>query len=44
MRAPARTGPVDYGWIVVGITALVLLITAGTRTAPGAWARSDRAG
>ena len=26
-----------YGWVVVGVTALVLIITAGVRSAPGAW-------
>ncbi len=27
----------SYAWVVVGITALVLLVTAGARSAPGAW-------
>jgi predicted MFS family arabinose efflux permease len=26
-----------YGWIIVTVTAIVLLVTAGARSAPGAW-------
>ncbi len=26
-----------YGWVIVAITAVVLLVTAGARSAPGAW-------
>jgi sugar phosphate permease len=37
MNTPKQTGPFFYGWVVVGITALVLLVTAGVRSAPGAW-------
>jgi len=37
MRSNSTSGPVFYGWVVVGVTSLVLLITAGTRTAPGAF-------
>ena len=31
-----RRGPVFYGWVIVAITALVLVSTAGVRAAPGA--------
>jgi sugar phosphate permease len=30
-------GPIFYGWIVVAITAVVVLVTAGVRSAPGAF-------
>lgn len=35
---PVRFAPrgVFYGWVVVGVTTLALIITAGTRAAPGA--------
>jgi hypothetical protein len=26
-----------YGWVIVGVTALVLLVTAGARSAPTAF-------
>jgi hypothetical protein len=29
--------PIFYGWIIVAVTALVLLATAGVRAAPGAF-------
>jgi len=37
MHAASRAPRLYYGWVVVWVTALVLLITAGTRTAPGAF-------
>ena len=37
MTLGLRSTRIFYGWVVVGVTALVLLITAGTRTAPGAF-------
>lgn len=47
----ARRGPAFYGWIVVAVAALIILIGAGTRAAPGAvllgietdtgWSRGD---
>jgi hypothetical protein len=29
--------PIFYGWIVVALTAVVVLVTAGVRSAPGAF-------
>ena len=29
--------PIFYGWVVVAVTAVVLLATAGVRAAPGAF-------
>ena len=37
MDAARARAPLFYGWVVVAITAMVLLVTAGTRTAPGAF-------
>ena len=37
MRAASPRTSIFYGWIVVWVTALVLLVTAGARTAPGAF-------
>lgn len=31
----ARRGSLFYGWVIVGITVLVLLVSAGVRAAPG---------
>jgi predicted MFS family arabinose efflux permease len=32
-----RSSTLFYGWVVVAVTALVLVVTAGARSAPGAW-------
>ena len=32
-----RRGPIFYGWVVVAVTAIVVLATAGVRSAPGAF-------
>jgi MFS family permease len=32
---PARRGGVFYGWVVVGVTVVALLVSAGVRAAPG---------
>src|SRR5690606_18812311 len=39
----ARLSSVYYGWIVVGVTVPVLMVTAGMRSAPGAWLLPMRA-
>ena len=32
-----RRGPIFYGWVVVAVTAIVVMVTAGVRSAPGAF-------
>jgi len=32
-----RRSPIFYGWVVVAVTAIVVLVTAGVRSAPGAF-------
>ena len=35
--SPAPRRSLYYGWIVVGVTVPVLMLSAGMRSAPGAW-------
>lgn len=35
--SPARRRSLHYGWIVVAVTVPVLMLSAGMRSAPGAW-------
>jgi MFS family permease len=37
MTSEARPNRLFYGWVVVGVAAVALLVTAGVRTAPGAF-------
>src|SRR4029450_8066865 len=32
---PASRAPLHYGWIVAGVTVLILIVTAGVRATPG---------
>ena len=37
-----RRSGLFYGWVVVAVTAVVVLVTAGVRSAPGAFALAIR--
>jgi CHASE2 domain-containing sensor protein len=42
VRAPA--GRFYYGWVVVGVTCLALLVSAGARSAPGVLIHAHQVG